>query len=565
MDGRRSVRRALALVALGPPLLWACAYFNTLYNAERLFDEAERARARGDVEAADRAYRESAEKAAKGLRRDPDGAWADDALYLLARAHFRRGDERAARAALEQLLLTTEDDRFVTGAHAYLGAIRVRSGHEAAALAELDGVLRQPRFEPDLASFARIWRARARFALGHPAGAWEDLAAAAKAGGALGREAWLESATQAVAAADAPRARAAFGELFDEPDAYRWADTLRALAERALMRWDASTARALLEPAVAAPWPPAIRDEMTLYRAELAAAGGDTAAALAEAAAVADRGSAGTSDRARVLSARWSLTSATADELDDVRAGLLPAVADREARALLGSLETLEALTQRADEEGHELALFAAAELARDALGAQALAADLFTAYADAAPQAPWAPKALLAAAALELPARRVAAIRARLASYEGSVYLAALAGREGAGEPFRQAEAQLAARLATLRDDAVQEMQQRDAAIAYAASAPDSLPASGVDGSAALPTDSSVSPAECTVPADSVMPVGGPPGAEWPRCLEADSLVVPCAAPADSAIPGRLPPAAVPTRCPPADSIAPDTVGSAA
>lgn len=162
---RRRVRRALALAAFAALPLPACVYFNTLYNAERLFEEAERARARGELDAADLAYREAAQKAAKGLHSDPDGAWADDALYLLARARFGRGNEQAARAALEQLLLTTDDDGLETGAHAYLGAIRVGSGHEAAALAELDAVLRQARVEPELAAFARVWRARARFAL----------------------------------------------------------------------------------------------------------------------------------------------------------------------------------------------------------------------------------------------------------------------------------------------------------------------------------------------------------------------------------------------------------------
>lgn len=96
MSWRVSVRRsavaavAVALLAALP----ACAYFNTLYNAKKLYAEAEEARAiRGDVDRATRdKYREVVVKCSKVVQNHPDSRWVDDAIFLMGQALVRQGE-----------------------------------------------------------------------------------------------------------------------------------------------------------------------------------------------------------------------------------------------------------------------------------------------------------------------------------------------------------------------------------------------------------------------------------------------------------------------------------------
>ena len=466
---------ALLGTALSHP---ACTYFNTLYNAERLFAEAERAASQGDRTRARSIYQVAIEKAAKGLRKDPDGRWADDALYLIARAHYGRDDFPAARAALERLLATTTDREIRVGALTLLGATMLRLGEGPQAMVYLDSALHSVDAGSEQAALARLWRGRVRFAAGDETEAWADIEAAAARKGPIGREARLELATQAVLRGDQERARAAFAALFRDRDAHQWADSLRTLAERAHARWGARSARALLEPAAAAAWPAEPRDGLSLFRAELAARGGDTAQAVAEARLVADRASGVTADRARVLLARWRLAyAADIEELAEVRAILLPSLAHPEARAILQSMQLLHALLDAGQRTGQPLAFFAAAEVARDELGSRALARQLFLAYADLVPGATWAPKALLAAAALQPAPEEHAAIRDRLAGYTGNVYLAALQGGHDS-LPFSEAEERLARTLAALRSEAARYAAQRDAFVTLTLATLDSVKA---------------------------------------------------------------------------------------
>lgn len=466
---------ALLGTALSHP---ACTYFNTLYNAERLFAEAERAASQGDRTRARSIYQAAIEKAAKGLRKDPDGRWADDALYLIARAHYGRDDFTAAQAALGRLLATTTSREIRVGALTLLGATMLRLGEGPRALVYLDSALHRVDSGSEQAALARLWRGRVRFVVGDETEAWADIEAATARKGPIAREARLELATQAVLRGDRERARAAFAALFRDRDAHLWADSLRTLAERAHARWGAQAARALLEPAASAAWPAEPKEGLSLFRAELAARAGDTAQAMAEARAVAHRAAAATADRARVLLARWRLAhAADIQELAEVRASLLPSLAHPEARAILQSMQLLHALLDAGRRTGQPLAFFAAAEVARDELGSRALARQLFLAYADLVPGATWAPKALLAAAALQPPPEEDAAIRDRLARYTGNVYLAAL---QGGAEPlpFTEAEERLDRTLSALRKEAEHYAAQRDAFVAFTLATLDSVKA---------------------------------------------------------------------------------------
>jgi len=480
------VKRLLVLAALAALLAPACAYFNSLYNAERLFDDARRAEHAGRRAEAEQAYSQSIEKAARALRSDPNGRWADDALFLIARARFARAEFAAAAAALERLLaFNTLDADMRAGANAYLGAARLRLGAANDAAAHLRTAV--DHFGDDdgaSATFARLWLARALFELGADSAAWLEIDRAARGEKTLAREARLEAATRAVSAGDSARARAGFAALLADAGAAAAADSIRSLAAAAARRWDAGFGRSLLASAAASPWPATARNELVLYRAELAAGAGDTAAARDDASSLAARAGGPIADRARVLLARWTLAAATdAGELADARAVLLPAVGDTEARTLLEGIRLVEALLAQARGAGQPLALFAAAELARDRLGSPGLARGLFLAYADLVPSSVWAPKALIAAGAAST---RDQALRARLESYDGSVYVAALHGREDPAD-FASAEERLARTLAGILDDAAREARGRDAAVTQAIFVLDSIRAVARQDSAAL------------------------------------------------------------------------------
>lgn len=510
------MRRALLLCGALAVAVSACAYFNALYNARRHYADAERAAARGDLGTAHANYGTAIEKAAKSLRRDPDGRWADDALYLIGRAHFARGDYRQATAALERLVRETDDADILTGAYAYLGAAAVRLGEPAAALPRLDSAVTRAGNDGDLAAFAYLWRARARFALADEAGAWPDVEAAAAIGGGMGRDARLEWATRAVQLDQPDRAAAAFAALFGDKDAHLAADSVEALAARAGQRWGGGQTAALLDGVNRSAWPPAARDALRLRRAELLAAAGDSAEAVREARAIADRAAGATADRARVALARWALARAQEiSDLDEVRNLLLPAIANADARRLLQDLKALAVLVEFPAEVGQPLALFAAAELARDELGAPRIARSLFVAYADLAPTTLWAPKALLAALAIDPAAEDAPALRRRLDSYAGNVYLAAVSG--GApGTPYERAETALDSALGSLLRRAREEADRRDALVVQAQNRLDSLRAQ-------LRADSLAT--GCNALLDSLGVAGIRADSLRAACLRADSL----------------------------------------
>lgn len=470
------MRRASG-AALGLLLLVAsCAYFNALYNARRLFREAEDAAREGRQALADQKYRESIEKAAKSLRIDDDGRWADDALYLIGRAHFERGDGPSARAALGRVLERSRDGELRAGALAHLGAVDVAAGRPDLALPRLDAAI-EALGSGELRARAFLWRARARFAAGDATEAWEDLDRAGREAGAhLAVKVELERLARAIAARDSLRAAVAAASLVARPEAQYWADSLRRMLDRTAAEWAPEPAFRLLAGLERAPWPAEPRERLLLNRALLAARLGDTARARDDAEKVA-RGVSRLADQARIFLARLRLAQVErVDELGEARALLLPAIAAQEARSLLEAIKRVGLLVERAGATGQTLALFSAAELARDTLGSPALARRLFLAYADNEEEAPWAGKAVLAALELTSAPEQRAALHRRLENLGANVYVEVARGSDGRAREFQVAEQRLEGVLAALRRQVDAEAQQRDVGVRQAAALLDSL-----------------------------------------------------------------------------------------
>ncbi len=76
-----SLRRASAIL-LFCALPHGCVYLNSFYNAKRVFGDAEKARWAGRDTVLEEMYGDVVDKATRAYAADPDGKWADDALYL---------------------------------------------------------------------------------------------------------------------------------------------------------------------------------------------------------------------------------------------------------------------------------------------------------------------------------------------------------------------------------------------------------------------------------------------------------------------------------------------------
>lgn len=466
----------LRYAVVGALLVGGCAYYNSLYNANRSFAEAENARRDGREAFAQTKYLEAIDKAAKSYRSAEDGRWADDALYLIGRAHARRGDWLKAQGALEAALEKTDSPRLAAGARVYLGAAAVSLGDDAKGLALLDSALIAVD-DDEIRGEAYLWRARARYGAGEVDAVWSDLDSAAVGGDRYRVEAALDRLTWAVDTGNMDQARAGSATLQASTRAAAAGDTIEALLRTAWVRWGAAEALPLLEGAQDAAWPPERRNGLLLLQAQVSYQAGDFEAAQADARRVA-AGVGRQADAGRVLLARWRMREMQEPaELDEVRAMLLSAVGSPEAVRLLDVIKTVGLLVERSRRESQEVALFAAGELARDSLDAPGLARTLFLAYADLSRGSAWEGKALLAALATTTDPAVRKPIEDRLARIPDNAYVMAarwdLGDREG---EFTAIERRLQGVLGTIRAQVAAEAATRDVIVSRAAQALDSI-----------------------------------------------------------------------------------------
>ena len=449
----RPGRLALLLVLLTTPLA-GCAYFNSYYNAQRSFTEAERAARRGESANATRAYLAAIDKAAVSYRKHPDSRWADDALLLVGRARFAVGEHEAAGAALARVREQSRDPALRAVAALYLGAALTARGHADSALTVLaDGLAAEPPARHR--AFGRLWQGRARLDTGDEAG-WTDLEAAAEPADAVGLEAALELAVRALQQPDPARFHRALGSLLGNRLAETRSDSVLTLLDAAEQRYGAASLLAAFTPAPAEAWSAEPRARVGIRRARLTAAAGDTALAIRQLEQAVQQASGQAGGEGRLFAARWQLaTLRETGGLPEVRALLLPGIPHPGVVDALRRLRLLEALLHRA-RDGESAGLFASAEFARDSLAAPHLARALFLAYADAAPGSTWAPKALLAALQLAEDAER-GGILQRVQQTPGNPYVAAVHGRTDAAA-YQAAEEQLARALAAVRAVATAE-----------------------------------------------------------------------------------------------------------
>lgn len=424
----------------------ACAYHNVIHNASRLFEAGEDHRVAGRDSLAVALFEDVVRKTGTAYRARPESDWARDALVLLGRSHQRLGDLRAARAAFEEAAELRGDP-------STRGDVGVYLAHVSAEIGDVSGALRcvNQAFGAPLSRTARaeahLLRGRLLLARSLVGPAWWDLDQATAIDGRVRLPAALAALRWGIRHEDFDRSRSALERLMSYPEADIRADSIVTLARQAKSRWSPAAVADLLEGVDRARWSREARGGVALYRAQLLRESGDTTGARLQAARVA-AGLGGSAADARLLLADWRLRRASdLQEVYDVRAILLPSGSEPEVASVLAAISELEERAEAGLDE--PLGWFAAAEIARDRLGADYVARGLMLAYADAAPQEPWAAKALLAALAVSPSAGDRAWLRGRLEAHRDSPYVVAALGGSAVG--FEDLEEELEVRLGEL------------------------------------------------------------------------------------------------------------------
>ncbi|HEX4574745.1 MAG TPA: hypothetical protein VH158_06395 [Gemmatimonadales bacterium] len=429
--------RATALVLAGACVA-GCGYYNGMWSAEHLAGEARKLERQDRAGEARTYWAQAAVKAESVLVRHPTSRWADAALVLHGEALARSGACAPAAAPLARAIATVRDPALLERARLARAECALDANDPATAGRALAGVT-------ESSDAAR--RSRAAFDAGRVAALEGDEEAAAE---------WFRRSAAPGALAARVRALVAAGRV---ADALEWTDTLAhgPVEETA---WAAmlidlrraagleATSRALDRMLAHRQTPRGVRARLWSADGDALLAGGRTAAAAARYAAVValvPDSSEGQVARVRALRVlcvaaesvpQLAAPSAALERLLQGGGG----VAQSEGQALIALIRRIAHQQDRSTGERFQLA-----EAVRDSLGAARLAGRLFLELARQEPASLFAPKALVAAAALE-PERHDSLVAVLDARYATSPYTLALRGEQSPG--FAAAEDSLATAL---------------------------------------------------------------------------------------------------------------------
>jgi tetratricopeptide (TPR) repeat protein len=418
---RRAAGALLCIASLA-----GCAYYNGMYNANRLARQAEKAEREGRTFDAGSLWGQAGVKADTVLARHGSSKWVDDALLVRGKAYQRLGDCSSAVTTLRRLLETSTDPALIeegsfllgecyqtmnnaeaaTGAFALLVNSRNPERRREALYQHGHSLVLGDRFEEALSELGRT---------DHPRAAGERAAALA----GLGRtDAALRIADSLVTARDT---------------AASWSLLLELVG-----RSDPLAASQLANRVVAIPqFRPELAGELLLADGRrLVAAHPDLAAKqLFASVEAAPNGPASNTARFELLRLRIERVTSidslalAQQEFSDVQqlggpVGILIARYDRAAGIIRELVDSV-----AAGSAGSDMRLFLAGELARDSLVMTGLARGIFARVARDYPGSPYAPKAVLALMALE-PAIADSARAILMERYPESPYFLAWEGQ---------------------------------------------------------------------------------------------------------------------------------------
>ncbi len=410
------MRRALAVVLAVSSA--GCAYFNSMWTAERYAKDARRFERQGRVSEARSQWALAAEKAERVVMRHPRSRWTDDALTLQAEGLARSGDCVDAAASIARVRASVKDQVLRE---------RVELADAECALAAGRPVQAEAALLLPLASTDDARRSRAAFLSGQAAAARRDYDAAVilfeRSKEAAALPARVRVLLDAGRTSDAAAALATL-------TAPRFATERRDLLAQMATTGGPEAASAALHRLLARGRRLPFQEQARLLIADadrrLANADHDEAAARYRRAALVASAATDEAGMAAVGLQRVSIAKARQpSELKPIEAELARLSRGPGAGGAQGLLGVVRQVMRLGETAG---ARFRSAELARDSLDAPMLAGQILLEVAAGDTGSLYAPKALLAALPL-LPERRDSIARVLDTRYAASPYTRAYHG----------------------------------------------------------------------------------------------------------------------------------------
>ncbi|HIE05761.1 MAG TPA: tetratricopeptide repeat protein [bacterium (Candidatus Stahlbacteria)] len=147
--------RSVLAKYLFPLLIVSCAYINTFYNAKKYYREGlkiKKEEGRNTPESA-LLFEKSIEKSAKVIKNYPGSSYVDDAIYLMGRCYYEKGDYRRAIKKFEELRILFPDSRLNVDATYFKAMAYLTDGSYLLAIKNFEAV-------------ARKWKRAASFNIG---------------------------------------------------------------------------------------------------------------------------------------------------------------------------------------------------------------------------------------------------------------------------------------------------------------------------------------------------------------------------------------------------------------
>lgn len=430
-------RGLVQLVAFAAVFFTGCAYFNGLYNANRIASDARKAEREGRVGEARSLWSQVAVKAESVATRYTDSRHRDDALLLQGLALQATDECDRATPPLEVALQSSPDSALRNDASLVLGQCYFELADYESAIGVLTPLVQLA--DTHWAHRANLWRGKALLRSGSYENAIADLQAANGAEAAFdlsiayslqNKTAYARAVLDAVV--DGPYDEPAWQEALDTLGG-RYPEDAAAVVNRLVERGDLTEgqeARLLL--AEGRRW--AARGEWEHAAVGFRRAAGlapDSADGLDAAAEHALARIRSTGDLASLPTLVDSLEVAVESELNgpSERAKYLDAA--RDAVAILAATHVADTGNAESGPPHPDLDLFLSAEQMRDLLGARPLASAMFRRVAEGYPSSAIAPKAIIAAAQLDptLSDSLLFVLRAQYATSPYTLLLKGIAG----------------------------------------------------------------------------------------------------------------------------------------
>jgi hypothetical protein len=417
------VRRLAGLgLVLG---LGGCAYYNGMYNANHLAHQAEKAQRAGRTFEAQTLWSQAEVRADSVIVRHPTSRYVDDAELIRGKAMVARGECAQAIPALQVASLSLDSPEVAQEATVLLGQCRLETGDLAGADRAFVALLDSP--DSAIRVEAALQHGRALLASGQYQAALDAI------GVISGPAADAERAAAYAGLGQVALAEPLIAEAVAEENiTIGWDSVLAGIG-----RVDPALASRLTSTVILIPHlPPEERDRLlTEDGRRLLAVDPDSGLARLRAAASAQPIT-DASLHAQLVIAEFDLGRAIAvTGLQQARPELqtLSEIGGPSSIRALAYLRALDHVQFYVDSvppgaPRGDLATFLIAETVRDSLPAPRIAAQLFASIPAEWPASPYAPKALLALAAL-LPQEADSLHGVLESSYAGSPYLALVAG----------------------------------------------------------------------------------------------------------------------------------------